>query len=59
MKVEDAAVASKSEKWLFTEQELKRTPSVQAGYQPERERTERMKGCDFIFKIGMKLRLYG
>ncbi|ORY87965.1 cyclin-like protein, partial [Protomyces lactucae-debilis] len=46
-----------SEKWLFTEQELKRTPSIQAGYSPERERTERMKGCDFIFKIGMKLRL--
>lgn len=43
--------------WVFTADELRRTPSSQAGHTIERERIERMKGCDFILKVGMKLRL--
>lgn len=43
--------------WLFSPEELKRSPSSQAGHPYERERLERMKGCDFILKVGMKLRL--
>lgn len=43
--------------WLFNKDELKRTPSTQAGHDAERERVERMKGCDFILKVGFQLRL--
>lgn len=43
--------------WLFGSEELKKSPSGQAGYDTERERIERMKGCDFILKVGMQLRL--
>lgn len=43
--------------WSFSKEEFKRTPSTQAGHDVERERIERMKGCDFIFKVGAQLRL--
>lgn len=49
--------AGKERQWLFSAEELRRTPSSQSGHSIEREKTERMKGCDFVLKVGMKLRL--
>lgn len=46
-----------STQWLFSREELEKTPSSLTGHTLERERLERTKGCDFILKTGMKLRL--
>lgn len=43
--------------WVFTLEEIKRSPSTQAGHDVDRERMDRMKGSDFIVKVGMHLRL--
>lgn len=46
-----------STQWLFAPEELGKTPSSLTGHTLEREKLERMKGCDFILRVGMKLRL--
>lgn len=43
--------------WIFTEEELLRTPSVLDGLSPEVEREQRSKGCNFIVQLGIQLRL--
>lgn len=43
--------------WIFTEEELLRTPSVLDGLTPEAEREQRSKGCNFIVQLGIQLRL--
>ncbi|KAH0604354.1 uncharacterized protein H6S33_006731 [Morchella sextelata] len=43
--------------WIFTEEELLRTPSVLDGLSPEAEREQRSKGCNFIVQLGIQLRL--
>ena len=43
--------------WIFTEEELLRTPSVLDGISPELEREQRGKGCNFILQIGIQLEL--
>ena len=43
--------------WLFTESELRRTPSVLDGLTPEKERDNRGKGVNFIFQVGIMLKL--
>ncbi|KAI9688010.1 MAG: hypothetical protein M1820_010336 [Bogoriella megaspora] len=51
-------VLEESEKqWLFTEEELKRTPSVADGMLPETERELRGKGINFILQVGIMLKL--
>ncbi|TGZ83297.1 cyclin-like protein [Ascodesmis nigricans] len=43
--------------WLFTEEELKRTPSNLDGITPQQEREMRSKGCNFITQLGIQLQL--
>ncbi|KAI5818797.1 cyclin-like protein [Pyronema omphalodes] len=43
--------------WLFTEEELRHTPSVEDGIPPELEREQRSKGCNFITQLGIQLKL--
>ena len=43
--------------WIFTEEELLRTPSVLDDISPEVEREQRGKGCNFILQMGIQLKL--
>ena len=43
--------------WLFTEQELLRSPSILDGLPPEKERENRTKGVNFIVQVGIMLKL--
>ncbi|KAL9598380.1 MAG: hypothetical protein Q9219_004542 [cf. Caloplaca sp. 3 TL-2023] len=43
--------------WIFTEHELLRTPSILDGLPPEKERENRGKGVNFIFQVGIMLKL--
>ena len=43
--------------WLFTEAELRRTPSILDGMPPEKERENRSKGVNFILQVGIMLKL--
>lgn len=43
--------------WIFTESELLRTPSILDGLTPEKERENRGKGVNFIFQVGIMLKL--
>ncbi|KAI4157681.1 MAG: hypothetical protein L6R39_000633 [Caloplaca ligustica] len=43
--------------WIFTENELLRTPSILDGLTPEKEHENRSKGVNFIFQVGIMLRL--
>jgi hypothetical protein len=43
--------------WLFTEDELKRAPSILDGLPPEKEREYRSKGVNFILQVGIMLKL--
>ena len=54
---DDPELRSQQSKWLFTDDELHRSPSVQTGHTVERELSERGKGCEFIFKVCYKLRV--
>ncbi|KAL8945017.1 MAG: hypothetical protein Q9216_000001 [Gyalolechia sp. 2 TL-2023] len=43
--------------WIFTETELLRTPSILDGLSAEKERENRGKGVNFIFQVGIMLKL--
>ncbi|KAL8812224.1 MAG: hypothetical protein Q9223_001548 [Gallowayella weberi] len=43
--------------WIFSEAELLRTPSILDGLPPEKERENRAKGVNFIFQVGIMLKL--
>lgn len=43
--------------WIFTEPELLQTPSILDGLSPEKERENRGKGVNFIFQVGIMLKL--
>ncbi|KAL8996277.1 MAG: hypothetical protein Q9169_004163 [Polycauliona sp. 2 TL-2023] len=43
--------------WILTESELLRTPSILDGLSPEKERENRGKGVNFIFQVGIMLKL--
>ncbi|KAL8843299.1 MAG: hypothetical protein Q9170_000157 [Blastenia crenularia] len=43
--------------WIFTESELLRTPSILEGLSSEKERENRGKGVNFIFQVGIMLKL--
>ena len=43
--------------WIYTEDELLRTPSIIDGLSPEEERTFRYKGFNFITQVGIMLKL--
>ncbi|KAK6538778.1 hypothetical protein TWF694_010346 [Orbilia ellipsospora] len=46
------------DQWLFTDEELLRTPSiVKSGITVQQEREGRSKGCNFILQVGIKLKL--
>ena len=43
--------------WIFTEDELRRTPSILDGLTSEKEREYRSKGVNFILQVGIMLKL--
>ncbi|KAL8674066.1 MAG: hypothetical protein Q9168_001526 [Polycauliona sp. 1 TL-2023] len=43
--------------WILTESELLRTPSILDGLSPEKERENRGKGVNFIFQVGIMLKI--
>ncbi|KAH0555912.1 hypothetical protein GP486_006145 [Trichoglossum hirsutum] len=43
--------------WLFSEEELSRTPSILDGMPAEQERENRSKGANFITQVGIMLKL--
>ena len=53
---EEILLAAESQ-WLFTEEELRRTPSIIDGLSPEKERENRSKGVNFIAQVGIMLKL--
>ncbi|KAL9095149.1 MAG: hypothetical protein Q9163_006527, partial [Psora crenata] len=53
---EEVLMAAESQ-WLFTEEELLRTPSILDGLSPEKERENRGKGVNFILQVGIMLKL--
>jgi protein BUR2 len=50
-------VAEAEKQWLFTEEELGRSPSIVDGMSPEEEKTLRKKGVNFILQVGIMLKL--
>ncbi|KAL9042094.1 MAG: hypothetical protein Q9180_000845 [Flavoplaca navasiana] len=53
----DEVLMMAESQWLFTESELLRTPSILDGLSPEKERENRGKGVNFIFQVGIMLKL--
>jgi protein BUR2 len=45
------------QQWIYSEDELLRTPSICDGLSPEEERTFRYKGYNFITQVGIMLKL--
>ncbi|USW54975.1 Putative cyclin [Septoria linicola] len=50
-------LAEAEAQWLFTEDELANTPSVQDGMSVEEERDRRVKGINFMVQVGIMLKL--
>ncbi|KAF2096978.1 cyclin-like protein [Rhizodiscina lignyota] len=50
-------LAEAEQQWLFTEDELLRSPSIIDGMKPEEEIGVRGKGVNFILQVGIMLRL--
>jgi len=50
-------LAEAEEQWIFDEEELARTPSIQAGMSQEKEKETRAKGINFIRQVGIMLKL--
>jgi protein BUR2 len=46
-----------SSQWIFTEEEIKSSPSILGGIEADEERSRRAKGANFITQAGMILRL--
>ncbi|KAI4271522.1 MAG: hypothetical protein LQ337_005946 [Flavoplaca oasis] len=53
----DEVLMMAESQWLFTESELLRTPSILDGLSSEKERENRGKGVNFIFQVGIMLKL--
>lgn len=49
--------AEEDSQWLFSEDELKSTPSMCDGLDPAEERYRRAKGVNFIIQVGILLKL--
>jgi len=45
------------DQWIFTEEELKTTPSILEGMSVDKERENRSKGCNLILLAGVNLGL--
>ncbi|EFE44803.1 cyclin, putative [Trichophyton verrucosum HKI 0517] len=50
-------LASKEAQWLFTDSDLRYTPSLLDGMSMETEHTQRSKGVNFITQVGILLKL--
>jgi hypothetical protein len=50
--------SSNSSQWLFTKSELLASPSIRDGLDPQTEKGNRSKGCQFIETVGRNLRLH-
>ena len=50
-------LAEAEQQWLFTEDELLRSPSIADGMPADQEREVRTKGANFIVQVGIMLKL--
>ena len=50
-------IAEAEQQWIFSEDELLRTPSILDGMEVEAEKTARYKGSNFITQVGLSLKL--
>ena len=50
-------LAEAEAQWIFSEEELSNTPSIQDGMHPDEEKNLRAKGVDFIVQVGVMLKL--
>jgi protein BUR2 len=50
-------LAEAEQQWIFTEDELLRTPSIVDGMPVDEERSHRQKGNNFITQVGIMLKL--
>ena len=53
----ERVLAEAEEQWIFDEEELARTPSIQDGMSAEKEKEIRAKGTNFIRQVGIMLKL--
>lgn len=53
----DSVLAEAEAQWLFTEEELAHTPSIQDGMSAEKEKEVRTKGINFVRQVGVMLKL--
>ncbi|EOD48659.1 putative cyclin protein [Neofusicoccum parvum UCRNP2] len=49
--------AQNEQQWIFTEEDLLHTPSIEDGMPPEQEKEMRYKGMTFIYQVGAMLKL--
>jgi len=50
-------LADAEQQWIYTEEDLNRSPSIIDGMDPDTERTYRHKGNNFITQVGIMLKL--
>ncbi|KAF4306946.1 putative cyclin protein [Botryosphaeria dothidea] len=50
-------VVQNEQQWIFTEEDLLHTPSIEDGMSPEQEKEMRYKGMTFIYQVGAMLKL--
>lgn len=50
-------LAEAEQQWIYSEEELLRSPSILAGMKPEEERQLQVKGINFIAQVGIMLKL--
>jgi len=53
----ERVLAEAEEQWIFDEEELARTPSIQDGMSSEKEKEMRAKGINFIRQVGIMLKI--
>jgi protein BUR2 len=53
----EAVLAESEQQWLYTEEELLRTPSIIAGMSLEEEQSIRKKAADFITQVGIQIKI--
>ncbi|KAF7192030.1 Cyclin pch1 [Pseudocercospora fuligena] len=53
----NAVLQEAEAQWIFTDEELANTPSVQDGMSVDEERDKRVKGINFIVQVGIMLKL--
>lgn len=57
LKSPNVVLAEAEQQWIFSQEDLNRTPSVMDGMSPAEEQELRSKGVNFIMQVGIALKL--